>query len=211
MTDWKTLEETRNLRHPHGTWIEADALLELRARVDELSTDLAVLTEGTMERDDAESVRTLAKRVEAMELAHSEFLHAISTDVVALQDVMVFHGLDKKATSEQACAWLRAKLEQAGVGVHGGDVSPAEPRGVSTEGARSSTTESALVVGSKECGQPMPTPASPVVCAECGHIAAIHDDPHGDGAHGGSCLEIIGKCSDGSDDFCCCSEFHHAQ
>lgn len=48
------------------------------------------------------------------------------------------------------------------------------------------------------------------VC-ECGHIAAIHDDPHGDGAHGGSCLEIIGKCSDGSDDFCCCSEFHHAQ
>ena len=66
--------------------------------------------------------------------------------------------------------------------------------------------------GAQPSGAPAPAPASAQgeVC-ECGHIAAIHDDPHGDGAHGGSCLEIIGKCSDESDDFCCCSEFHHAQ
>ena len=56
----------------------------------------------------------------------------------------------------------------------------------------------------------LPASAQGEVC-ECGHIAAIHDDPHGDGAHGGSCLEIVGKRSDGSDDFCRCSEFHHAQ
>jgi hypothetical protein len=59
--------------------------------------------------------------------------------------------------------------------------------------------------------EPAPSPQAQGEVCECGHIAAIHDDPHGDGAHGGSCLEIIGKCSDGSDDFCCCSEFHHAQ
>jgi len=59
-------------------------------------------------------------------------------------------------------------------------------------------------------GAPAPASAQGEVC-ECGHIAAIHDDPHGDGAHGGSCLEIVGKRSDGSDDFCRCSEFHHAQ
>jgi len=64
--------------------------------------------------------------------------------------------------------------------------------------------------GAQPSGAPAPASAQGEVC-ECGHIAAIHDDPHGDGAHGGSCLEIIGKCSDGSDDFCCCSEFHHAQ
>jgi len=53
-----------------------------------------------------------------------------------------------------------------------------------------------------------PSPQAQGEVCECGHIAAIHDDPHGDGDHGGSCLEFVGENPDGSRSFCPCSKFH---